>query len=139
MKSIKEYIESGGASVSEASETHVFLDDVKQELDRAAGKIYQDVLSSGLMTEKQFRFRLMDVMYKIFDKFPGKEELDKITAHVNDDGYIDKMYAEEYARKAIEITLMHIGLELMDKKPFDFGKPKKIAKAAAAKHCKLCK
>ena len=96
MKSIREYIENGGTAVSEASETHVFLDDVKQELD-------------------------------------------KITAHVNDDGYIDKMYAEEYARKALEITLMHIGLELMNKKPFDFGKPKKIAKAAAAKHCKLCK
>lgn len=145
MQTLKEWIgrEQTEDQVDEAvraSECHVHFDDAKQEFLKNDSKIFQEILKDAV-SEKRFHMMLMDTLYNILNakKLPYGDKMQDIVKHINDDGYIDKMYAVEYFKLALSSVLFQMGTMLQNKKPLDFNFPDKIAKAVLMKCCPSCK
>lgn len=141
MRTLNEWI--GREQVEEAvraSECHVHFDDAKQEFLKNSGKMYQEILKDA-MSEKRFHMVLGDTLYNILNakKLPYGDKMEDIVKHINDDGYIDKMYAVEYFKLAVCSALAQMGMALQNKKPFDYNLPEKIVKASLMKCCPSCK
>jgi len=140
MKDIGEWMRDNGTAVDEAvSETHVKLDDVRQALVKNSDKLYQDMINMRLVSNRHFSDALIEVMYDMFKNLPGHEKIDAYQKHVGDTGYIDKLYAADYVKDVVKMALERMAMELVDKKPYKFGKPDKLAKIALDKYCKMCK